>query len=410
MELHQKNPKKNQIIYSITMIKDYLTLAIKNIRHRSLRSWLTVIGIIIGIASIVALISVSQGLENAIKIQFEQMGSDKLYIMSNSATGLSEYLTQADVDLMESLPEIEWVSPYIMVSDTVEYGNYKGFMSYILGVDPAPFEKSMEEAAYGIEEGRYLEPNERNSVMIGYRISKDFYDKEVHVNNQLKIKDTKIKVVGIMGEIGNPQDDSQIYMNIEDIRSLFNKTTEVTMIQAKVKPGYDMDLVADKVTAKLEKKKEEKESFMVSTPEQLLKQFGDILMLVQVILGGIASISLLVGGIGIMNSMYTAVLQRTREIGVMKSVGATNKAISSIFLIEGSLFGLVGGLIGIGLGTLIAYLVKYAAELAGYSILAIRINVTMLLFVLIFSVGIGLISSWLPARRAVKLKPVEALK
>ncbi|MDD5331500.1 MAG: ABC transporter permease [Candidatus Nanoarchaeia archaeon] len=392
------------------MIKDYLTLAVKNIRHRSLRSWLTVIGIIIGIASIVALISVSQGLENAIKVQFEQMGSDKLYVMGNSVSGISEYLTNDDVELMDGMAEIEWVSPYIMVSDTVEYGNYKGFMSYVLGVDPDPFKKTMDESGYELIEGRYLEPNEKNSVVIGYRISKDFYDKEVHVNNQLIIKDTKIKVVGVMDEVGNPQDDSQIYMNIEDIRTLFNKTTEVTMIQAKVKPGYDINVVADKVTDKLEKQKEEKESFIVSTPEQLLSQFGDILMLVQIILGGIASISLLVGGVGIMNSMYTAVLQRTREIGVMKSIGATNKTISLLFLIEGSLFGLVGGLLGIGLGTLIAYFVKYAAEFAGYSILAIKINVPMLLFVLLFAVGVGLISSWLPARRAVKMKPVEALR
>ncbi|MDD5178389.1 MAG: ABC transporter permease [Candidatus Nanoarchaeia archaeon] len=392
------------------MIKDYLTLAIKNIRHRSLRSWLTIIGIVIGIASIVALISVSQGLENAITVQFEQMGSNQIYVMGKMDTGFSNLIDQEDADLIKSMPEIEWVSPYVMASGEVEYNNEKQFFSYILGMDTEVFEKSMTDSGYDTMEGRFLKKGESNSIIIGYKVSKDIFDKEIHVNNQIKIKDTKIKVIGVLEEIGNPQDDSQLYMPIEDVRELFDKPTELTMIQAKVKPGYDIETVAEKITDKLEKKKNEKESFSVSTPEQLLAQFGTILVLVQVILGGIASISLLVGGIGIMNSMYTAVLQRTREIGIMKSIGATNKSIAILFLIEGGLFGLVGGIVGIALGTLIAYIVKYAATLAGYSILLIKINVPLLIFVLLFSIGVGLISTWLPAKRAVKMKPVDALR
>jgi putative ABC transport system permease protein len=393
------------------MIKDYLTLAFRSIKHRSLRSWLTVIGIVIGIASIVALITISQGLENAVKGQFEQMGSDKLTITGPISSGyISSYLDDRDLEIIRSLAEIEWASPWVLVSSDVEYNRETQFIQQIIGVDTDIFEESFEDMNYGVIEGRFIKPNEKGKVVIGYAVGRDLFKKDVHLNNQLEIKGVKFEVTGVIEEIGNPDDDQSMYLAIEDLREIFNKSDDLTMVMAKVKQGNDIDFVAEKLTDKLEDRKGETESFDVLTPEQLLAQVGDILILIQVILGGIASISLLVGGIGIMNTMYTAVLQRTKEIGIMKSIGATNKAISSIFLVEGALFGIAGGIIGVALGTIMAYLVKNIADQAGYKILVIKLNPTLVIFVLIFSIGIGLLSTWWPARRAVKLKPVDALR
>ena len=135
-----------------------------------------------------------------------------------------------------------------------------------------------------------------------------------------------------------------------------------------------------------------------------------MLGIVNIVFIGIATISLLVGGIGILNSMFTSVLERRMEIGIMKSLGATNYHILTIFLIEAGLVGLIGGFIGIILGTGLAYLVKYIAAAYGFKLIKISVNPLLILFSMLFAFGVGIISGLIPAYRAAKLKPVEALR
>ena len=135
-----------------------------------------------------------------------------------------------------------------------------------------------------------------------------------------------------------------------------------------------------------------------------------MLAIVQIVLGGIAAISLLVGGIGILNSMYTSVLERTKQIGIMKSLGARNNNIFMVFLVEAGLIGLVGGVAGVILGSAISLAVGVIAAQAGFGLLKIIIDYKLLLFGLAFAVGMGMFSGYLPARRAAKLQPVEALR
>ena len=150
--------------------------------------------------------------------------------------------------------------------------------------------------------------------------------------------------------------------------------------------------------------------FEVRTPEQILNQFSLILGVVQFILIGIAAISLVVGGIGIMNSMYTSVLERTKDIGIMKSIGATNLSILSIFLLESAILGFIGGIVGITIGSALAVIVDVIAKQAGFSILKITVDYKIILLGLFFAIIVGSISGVLPAYRASKLKPVEALR
>ena len=212
-----------------------------------------------------------------------------------------------------------------------------------------------------------------------------------------------------MEEIGNSQDDNSINIDFDTFREIFDAEDRVDAITATAKPGLDMDALKEKTERKLERARGD-ENFQVMTSANILEQVNSILGIVQFVLIGIAGISLLVGGIGIMNSMYTSVLERTKEIGIMKSVGARNSDILLIFLVESGFIGLIGGIFGVLLGTGMALAVGAIAKQAGFALLKIVIDYKILLFGLSFAFVLGMISGALPAYRASKLKPVDALR
>lgn len=393
------------------MIKDYLNLAFTNIKHRQLRSWLTIIGIIIGVAAIVSLITISQGLENAIQEQFEQFGSDRIYIAPKmQGLQLSDQgLTKDDVDTLKGIAELEWVNPMVIDSEEVEFSREKQFIQQIVGLEIDDIKGKYGDIGLEMYQGNYPADGSTGIAVLGYKIANDKFDKIIGINNRIKIKGKKFKVVGIFEEIGNSDDDNMIMLNIDDFRDLFNKPDIVNAIEVKLKEGQEIDEVAEIIQRKLEKARDD-DFFTVMTPQSILDQLGSILLIVQIVLGGIASIALLVGGIGILNSMYTSVLERTKQIGIMKSVGARNNHIFAIFVVEAGLIGLAGGIAGVILGSLISLAVGVIAKQAGFALLKIVIDWKLILFGLAFAVGMGMISGFLPARRAAKLQPVEALR
>ena len=198
-------------------------------------------------------------------------------------------------------------------------------------------------------------------------------------------------------------------MGLDDAQVLFGKEDVANVFVVQTTEGADTERVAEKITEKLLKSMEEEE-FQVFTPEQLLKQIGAILGVIQIVLASIASISLLVGAIGIMNSMFTAVLERTREIGVMKAIGAGRKDILVLFVVEAGSLGAVGGIVGTAIGTLFAYAVEYGAHLADYYLFSVHADPVLMLEVILFSFVLGAVAGFIPAYRAAALKPVEALR
>ncbi|MEM4245555.1 MAG: ABC transporter permease [Candidatus Nanoarchaeia archaeon] len=392
------------------MIIDYLHFAYDSIIHRKLRSWLTIIGIIIGIGAIVALISISQGLENAIKEQFEQMGANRLYVLPKGFTGGSlEGLTKKDVDVIKQVGEVEWVNYYILSSDEVEFSREKQFVVQLMGMPTEDMGKKFEDTGFKIEEGRAFLDGEKKVAIVGYKFANDKYKKDVRLNNRITIKEEKFTVVGILAEIGNSDDDNMVIIPEEDFRTLFEKPSDVTMIEIKMKEGIDVKLAADKIKRRLEQARDN-ENFEIMTPEQILEQVKTLLGIVQLILGGIAAISLIVGAIGISNSMYTNVLERTKEIGIMKSIGAKNMDIMLIFLVEAGVIGFIGGAFGAFLGSVTALATGIIAKSQGFALLKIIIDWKLIIFSIMFAVGIGMIAGVFPARQAAKLKPADSLR
>jgi putative ABC transport system permease protein len=234
------------------------------------------------------------------------------------------------------------------------------------------------------------------------------FDSKLKLGSKIEIEDGEFKIIGILKEIGNSQDDNQINIPLETAREIFNKTDDVDAIIAQVKSPDDIPILQEEIEKELESKRDDT-NFQVVTATQILEQIGEILGIIQFVLIGIAAISLVVGGIGIMNSMYTSVLERTKDIGIMKAIGAKNLDIFEIFLIESGLIGLVGGLFGTTLGSFVAVIIGEFSKNAGF-LLNIKIEPLVLAFGLLFSFVAGIASGVLPAMQAARLKPADALR
>ena len=401
-------------------MRDYFFLAFNNLKRRKLRSWLTMIGIFIGIAAVVALISLGQGLQNAIEEQFEQLGSDKIIIMPKgmgfpgTATSESLILTSKDLKIIENIRGVEYAFGYLIKQGQAKYKE-KSVINYATGINAEDFELMIEMGGLSIIDGRKLEKGDKFKVVVGYNhVYKDTWDKPLRVGNTIEIEGYDFKVVGVMSKIGNNIDDNLLYVSKDVLKEILNVEDEESQIIVKASSGFDPLDIAETIERKLRKLRDEKEgqeTFSVQTSEQLLESFSNIFGIVQAVLVGIAAISLLVGGVGIMNTMYTSVLERTKEIGTMKAVGAKNSDILFIFLFESGLLGLVGGAIGIGIGYSLGKGAEYLATQAlGTNLLRAAFPWYLIIGALLFSFFIGTLSGILPALQAAKLKPADALR
>lgn len=394
-------------------MKSYLIFAVNSLLHKKLRSSLTILGIVIGIAAIVALISIGSGLENAITEQFEMIGTNRIYIYPESSNILAaaqgiQGLTDDDIKSLESMGYFDWVGAYVLGTGIVKYKN-KDLSLTLYGLTNEDFEERYSSMNLNILDGRYFVDGEKGGVILGNSVAYKYFDTDLRANNHIKINEEDFKVVGVFDKIGNEQDDGTIYMVLEDARELIGLEDDVHFIEGAIKEGQNLNEVVPKISRKLERARGN-DNFEIVTPEELLDQFNSILGILQIVLAGIAGISLFVGGVGIMNSMFTNILERTSEIGIMKSIGATNFDILFFFLTESALVGIVGGVLGGLLGTGIALSIGFIAQSYGVTLLKIVPDVWLIIFGILFAFVLGAGAGFVPAWQASKLKPVEALR
>lgn len=402
------------------MIKDYLMFPWKEIKRRKVRSWLTLIGFFVGIAAIISLITLGQGLENAIEGQFEALGKDKLFISPKggifAGVGSSIVITKKDSEVIQRVSGIKKVAGMAYSIGKIEY-NQKVWFPFVMGLSTDPEEMALigEAQSWNILKGRNLKKSDTFKVVLGFEYTLDnLFGKAVELGDRILVGDQEFKVVGFLEKIGSPPDDQGIIIPLDTHYELFGNKNELQFIIAQIHKGEDPSMVAEEVEKELRNFRdvnEGEEDFEIQTPEQFAETFGTILNMVQIILIGIAGISLLVGGIGIMNTMYTAVLQRTKQIGVMKALGAKNSQILSLFLVESGLYGLGGGIIGIIIGISFAKFTEFLFILAvGPAFLSVEIDWLLVAGTLFFSFLIGCLSGLAPARSASKQKPVDSLR
>ncbi len=392
-------------------MREYVALAAKSLSYRKARTLLTLLGVVIGITTIVSMVSIGEGMKTALEEQLKILGTDKLIVSSPQVLGgRTKALTEGDSDTVGEVPGVSLVSPLYSLSINVEFrGEEK--TGTVWGLPPEKAEKTFYgSSGYTIGEGRWIAKGDRNRISIGYGIHDDFFERKVNVGNTLRIKDQSFQVVGICRQTGDRDSDYAIYADIDTVRSLVGAKDEITIMIVRIKEGQSIDQVANRIEDALERRRGAKD-FVVLTPKQIVEQVGETFKIIQIVFGGIAMVSLVVGAIGIANTMIMNVVERTSEIGIMKSVGASNEHVLRIFLFESGAIGAVGGAMGVALGYGISRLINLAADkYLGAGILSTSVTPEIALLALLFAFIVGVLSGAYPAYKASKLDPVEALR
>ncbi|MEK6848160.1 MAG: ABC transporter permease [Nanoarchaeota archaeon] len=400
------------------MISSYFSLAVKNLRKRRLRSWLTILGIVISIMTIFVLISVSLGLKEAVAEQFRLLGVDKFFIvprgqLAGPGTSSASILTEKDVEIVEKASGVKDLSYIIVQGAVVEFNDEKRFLNVL--AFPAERDRVFKELeSYKEDEGRPPDENTNSRVTLGSQFKyNNVFSKPVRAGDKININNLQFKVSGIWSNTGDSNNDRLIYMFLHDFEKISNKTA-IDEIIIQVESGEDVKETAERVERKLQKSRgvnEKTQDFNVLAPEELLESVGAVLNIITGFLFGISVISLLVGAIGIATTMYTSVLERTRDIGVMKAVGARNSDILLLFVIESGFLGIIGGVFGVVLGIAISKLIAYTAFARfGTTLLRSVTPFYLIIGCLVFAFLIGAVSGAFPAFRAARTRVVEALR
>ncbi|MEH7438937.1 ABC transporter permease [Neobacillus drentensis] len=388
------------------MFKENLKMSWMNLIHNKMRSFLTMLGIVIGVASIIALITIVKGAMNGMTSEFSSFGADKISVQA-MGTPLKQGLIDSDIQKLAEIEDVVGVSPTLSGSTTVVYnGNEKTDVS-VQGKNDVYFSKNKDL----VETGRgltILDIDSKNNVcLIGANIADELFWGEDPVGKKLLISGVTYTVIGTLQESNSFSDSSNneavIIPYTTSMRIL--GTGYISSVDVYMGNSNHSEKITEDIEAVLKQAFNYKDnSFTVMNMQDMLASFNKITTMLSLMLGGIASISLVVGGIGIMNMMLVSVTERTTEIGLRKALGAEPKRIQQQFLLEAVFLSLFGGAIGFLLGALIAWGV---CALIGASF---ALSTATVLLALGFSAAIGIIFGIAPARKASRLNPIDALR
>ncbi|WMM24269.1 ABC transporter permease [Tissierella sp. MB52-C2] len=425
---------------------DLFRMGFKNLWRRKLRTFLTVLGVIIGASSIIVMLSLGFGMSQAFEDQIAQWGSLTTVNVHKSweapLPGKKEMaLDDKAVKTFKSLDNVVAVSPTLQTYGSIINGRYVASGS-IRGIDP----DSMEDFGFEVAEGRLLNNRDSLTVVFGGQMQYNFYEPKARTYREPKInlmkdrmtltldpnygwsgpgqnnanyKEYKIKVAGVLTE-GNWETNYGIYMPLEDLQNLIKeKEKSENQKPEKGKKGKGYDQINVKVNDMKNVQEVQKtikdmgyEAYSLNDELESMKKQAAV---IQAVLGGIGAVSLLVAAIGITNTMVMSIYERTKEIGIMKVIGASLKDIKRLFLFESALIGLTGGIFGVGFSYLISLIInKFSATFgqamgSGSTKISI-IPIWLVLAAMVFSALIGIVSGYFPARRAMNLSALEAIK
>lgn len=391
-------------------IIESIRLVYNNMIEKKGRVFLTLTGIIIGIFTFTFFIFVSQGLSNAITEQFNSVGLNILGVQKagNSQGPGGDGITDTDVaKVRQVVRNYQYVAPGTFYTAPFEYGREKQFVVSLAYPDQY-LDDVIQDLDVEIEEGRELRPGDRGSITLGYKVAKETFEKEIRVGSSLKIGEDNFRVIGIGKERGDLFIDNSIFMNFDDIKKVSGQDT-YSVVRIKFKEGADLDFYKKALDDKLNPNKDEKE-YSITSSAQAIEQFNQILGLLTAIIVFISSIALLVGGINVMNTMYSNVIERINEISVMKALGATNSDIRNLFLIESSVLGILGAIIGFMSSFLLAKVVSiFITAQFGY-VVPIYFDIMFFIEVILVTAFLAMLFGTYPAVRASHINPADNLK
>ena len=393
--------------------------SLQNLRKRKLRSFLTVLSILIGITAIFALLSFGIGIQRYVDNIADQSGRNKLFVQSKGigapGTDANFFLSKDDVDFIAKMNGVDHIVGMYSKAAEIKSDKEKKYV-FVMGMDAKEIPFVEETFATMTVKGRSLKKGDLNKAVLGfnYQLDDKIFRKKLNVGDKIEINGNIFDVVGFYKEVGNPQDDSNIFVTDRAFEMLYPASkNKFGFIMVSSQKGTKASDLALKIQDKLRKFKNEdkgKEDFFVQTFEDALATFTTVINVINGMLILIALISMVVAFVNIMNTMYTSIIERTKEIGVMKAIGARNNDILMIFVIESALIGLIGGVLGVFLGFLISSLGGSIAAASGFALLKPAYPLPLIIGCLLFSLLVGAAAGFLPARRASRLRPVEALR
>ncbi len=399
--------------------------ALQSLASNKLRSALTILGIVIGVAAVIAMLALGRGVQESVNDQLAGMGSNQLYLMTNYSQDVRnpQPLTMEDAQaLMDPIlaPAVLRVAPQINASGLITYGD-RSVQAELDGVTPDYAALNNQK----LQEGEYLgvgHVSAQSSVaVLGPQLAEKLFKRTRGIVGEvIRINGQPFRVIGVLeskGGIGmtGGAPDQQVLIPITTAQARLTyrqSRRQVDMILVQVRDVSAIQQATRQIEQILRTRHRSAigaDDFSVFSAKSILDAVSSVTSTLTIFLGGIAAISLLVGGIGIMNIMLVSVTERTREIGLRKAVGATRGAIRGQFLVESALLSLTGGLVGIFLSWLISLAVTAAAAAAKAEFQPV-IGLDAVLLATTFSTAIGLFFGFYPANRAAMLQPVEALR
>ena len=397
------------MLKSLIMIKECFSMSLSNIRSNKMRSFLTVLGILIGVTAVIALITTVSGFSGTLSSSFLRMGAGTLTV-SVSGSDLKSGLTAEDLAGLTALDEVEGVTPTVSLRSRVSRGGeYKTNVS-ISGKNAYYFYRNDT----AVSRGRAIHPTDESSSTFVCLINQDIVNELFFgvdpIGENMYIDGIPFLVVGILADdagesISNIMSGSAAILIPYTTALKMNNSSDVTNFTVYLAEGADSKAASARIEEAMDVMFSfEDDCFTITSMSSIEDTMNDMLSMVSSLLAGIASIALVVGGIGIMNMMLTTVTERTVEIGLKKALGAIPWQIQIQFLIESFLLSMIGGLAGVVLGLILSFIL---CQVMGS---AFVISTGAILLGVSFSAAVGIIFGWAPARKASRLNPIDALR
>jgi len=393
-------------------LEDTILSAFQGLSERKFRLGLNVLGILIGCAAVTGLVSITQGLSVEVSGQLEMFGPNNVMVIPfeiRAGHGLvGEGFNWRDINTLENIPNVKRMAPII----ANKFGTYtiRGdtYTANIFGVTPIYFNIY---SSYEFIDGRPLVQADQGSIVIGHLISQPVGAEEPLIEAGDRItfsfyvgseqKEATFRVVGVLEEIGGTfgsEDDRSVMISFRDAQTIFETGSTVDFVALQVDKTENLDPVVEEIKDKFE------DRVMVMSFEMIQEQIGQVLGTIEAVLGGIAAISLLVAGVSIINTMTISVMERTREIGILKALGSKSTEVLLLFISEATITGVLGGVLGAALGFALGVLV------GDYIGLPVSVTYDLGLAVILFAVLTSVIAGLYPSWQAASLHPVEALR
>lgn len=399
-------------------LRDLTHETYESLTSNKVRSGLTMLGIVIGIMSVVAMISIGQGAKDSIQVSIEGLGSNLLTVLPgvvqpgrgivSAGRGTAEILTNEDVDLIREIDGVSLVSPEVSRRFQIVSPTGNNTNTTVNGVMP----EFAEVRNLKVVNGSFITAAHVRSLgrqtVLGATVAKDLFGEEDPVGQRVRISGSNYTVVGVLeskGGLGFSGPDDMVIVPVTTMQKVLAGTDYFSQIAVNVGDKNLMSTVRTEVTSVLSRShKVEEPDFSVISQEDILGTLTSVIDTFTLFLAAIASISLLVGGIGIMNMMLTTVTERTKEIGLRKAIGAKSRDITEQFLAEAVTLTFVGGALGVFLGWLLCFIITQTG--------LIQTSVSLMSVLLGFGVSalIGIVFGYYPARRASRLNPIDALR